>query len=140
MKRRHFLLSLCATTPAMAHSLKSGNIAIGHAWCLPSTLSEGQVFMPILNSGDATDALLAARSPVATQIEMRQNNRYDEPTLSSFELAPNAPFPMRPTARHLRLLGLGKVLKLGDRFPMILDFRDAGEIAIEVYVETTPGE
>ena len=140
MKRRFFMLALFAPNLVQAHSLKVGSIAIGYAWCLPSNLSEGQVFMPILNSGAEGDALVAARCAIATQIELRQNNRYDEPALASFVLPPNQPLAMRPTARHLRLLGLSQVLKLEDRFQMILDLRDAGEIAIEVYVEVTPGQ
>ena len=47
---------------------------------------------------------------------------------------------MRPQAVHLRLVGVRQDLKLGDRFGLILDFLNAGEIEVEVYVETTPGE
>jgi copper(I)-binding protein len=47
---------------------------------------------------------------------------------------------MRPTARHLRLVGLRKPLKMGDRFRMILDFLNAGEVEIEVMVEEKPGD
>ena len=46
---------------------------------------------------------------------------------------------MRPTARHLRLIGLSKPLVEGDRFHIILDFLNAGETEIEVIVEKTPG-
>jgi copper(I)-binding protein len=46
---------------------------------------------------------------------------------------------MRKGARHLRLIGLKKSLNAGDRFDMILDFLNAGEIAVEVIVENGSG-
>ena len=141
--RRRFLtvaLGLLAVAPAQAHSYKLGAISIGHAWALPSNLNDGQVFFPLVNNGKESDELIAARSPIASMIEFRINNRYDDPPLGSFELEPGKPVPMRPTARHLRLHGLTKELKVGDQFPLILDFLDAGEIEISVRVANGPGE
>ena len=46
---------------------------------------------------------------------------------------------MRPTATHLRLVGMRQPLKLGDRFKIVLDFLNSGEIEIEVFVEEKPG-
>ena len=145
MLRRRLILGLAGTLAlplrARAHSYTHGDIAIGHAWALPSQVSgEGQAFVPIVNNGKEADELVAARSPVATQIELRRNNRYDDPPLSSFVLEPARPLPMRPTARHLRLMGLTGPLVLDQRFPIILDFLNAGEIEVEFHVETTPGD
>ena len=138
-RRALFLLPLLATA-ARAHSLKVGDIKIGHAWALPTTLSEGQVFFPLFNSGKAPDSLIAARSDSAATIELRANNRYDDPPLGSFELAPLKPFAMRPTAHHLRLIGLRKPLMQGDSFILVADFTNAGEVEIVVNVETAPGD
>ena len=145
MLRRRFVLGLTGLivlpAAARAHSYTHGKIAIGHAWALPSAASgEGQAFVPMVNNGKETDELVAARSSVCTQIELRRNNRYDDPPLTSFVLDPGKPIPMRPTARHLRLMGLKGPLVLGQRFPVILDFLHAGEIEVEFYIETTPGD
>ena len=140
MKRRTFLLAVLAPTAALAHSFKLGNIAIGHAWALPSQQNDGQVFFPLANQGNDPDELVAARSDICATIELRQDNRYDDPALASIALEPKMPVPMRPTARHLRLVGLQQPLKKGDRFSMILDFLNAGEIQIEVIVEDRPGD
>ena len=140
MKRRIFLLGLFIPTIAEAHSFRLGNIAIGHAWALPSQQNDGQVFFPLANQGTERDELVAARSDICGVIELRQNNRYDNPALASIPLEPKAPVPMRPTARHLRLVGLRKPLVAGDRFKVILDFLSAGEATIEVIVETKPGD
>jgi periplasmic copper chaperone A len=139
MKRRTFLLALLAPTIAKAHSFRHGNIAIGHAWALPSQQNDGQVFFPLANQGTEHDELVAARSEICGSIELRQNNRYDDPPLTSIALDPKKPVPMRPTARHLRLVGLRKPLRFGDRFKIILDFLNSGETEIEVFVEEKPG-
>ena len=40
-----------------------GNIAIGHAWALPASISrDGQAFVPLVNEGKEADELVAARS------------------------------------------------------------------------------
>jgi periplasmic copper chaperone A len=141
MLRRCFLLLPAFTSFAFAHSKKVGGIKIGHVWALPVLAGQdGQCFMPLFNAGKTDDALLAARSPVFLFIQLRRNARYDDPPESQFELAPNQPLAMRPQAVHLRLGGARQTLKLGDRFPLILDFLNAGEIELEVYVESTPGE
>lgn len=145
MHRRRLILSLAGlaacTRLARAHSYRLGDIAIGHAWALPVQVSrEGQAFVPLVNNGKATDELVAARSSVCGQIEMRRNNRYDDPPLGSFVLEPGKPLPMRPTARHLRLMSLNAPLVLDQRFTLILDFRDAGETEVEFHVERAPGD
>ena len=89
MQRRRLILGLAAAAAfpaaARAHSSRLGDIAIGHAWALPAQVSrEGQAFVPLVNDGKAADELVAARSSVCGAIELRRNNRYDDPPLSSF--------------------------------------------------------
>jgi copper(I)-binding protein len=142
LSRRAFLLSTLAMPVAAsvhAHSYTAGKIAIGHVWALPSQTSETQVFAPFSNRGDTADELVAARSSICSSIELRQNNRYDDPPLKSIGLLPGKPVAMRKGARHLRLIGLTKPLKAGDRFEMTLDFLKAGEAVVEVIVEDGSG-
>ena len=140
--RRAFLLStltMFVAASTHAHSYKAGEIAIGHVWALPSEANETQVFAPLSNRGEAADALVAARSSICSTIELRQNNRYDDPELKSIDLPPKQPLAMRKGARHLRLIGLTRSLRAGDRFDMVLDFLNAGEAVVEVIVEGGPG-
>ena len=145
MQRRSVILGLAAAAAmpgaARAHSYRLGNIAIGHAWALPAQVSrDGQAFVPLVNEGKEADELVAARSSACGTIELRRNNRYDDPPLSSFLLEPGKPLPMRPTARHLRLMSLRDPLVLDQRFTIILDFLNAGETEIEFHVEKAPGD
>lgn len=143
MFSRRYVLTLVAAAlaapRALAHSFKIGEIAIGHVWGLPSETRETQVFVPLSNRGKDADELIAARSAICSMIELRQNNRYDDPPLTAIALEPAKPVAMRKGARHLRLIGLTKPLKAGDRFDMILDFMKAGEVSVEVIVEDGSG-
>jgi copper(I)-binding protein len=141
MKRRSFI-ALVAGWPiaANAHSFKAAAINIGHAWALPTTQQDAQVFMPLLNTGKVQESLIAARTDIASHAELRPNNKYDEVPMHEFLLHPGQPFPMRPTSKHIRILGLAKPLLKGDTFKMVLDFLNAGEIEIEVHVQDTPSD
>jgi periplasmic copper chaperone A len=140
MLRRSFLFWLVSVGPTLAHSAKHGGIAIGHSWSLPTQNGDGQAFFPVVNNATTPDALIAARSNICATIELRRNARYDDPAEKQFELLPNQPMPMRPQARHLRLVGLKLPLNKGEIFPLILDFQNAGEIEVNVYVEDKPGD
>ena len=94
----------------------------------------------MVNNGKERDELVAARSSVCTLLELRRNNRYDDPPLTAMPLDPGKPVAMRPTARHLRLMGLSAPLTEGQRFTIILDFLNGGETEVEVYVEQAPGD
>ena len=145
MQRRGVIVGLAAAAAwpaaARAHSYRLGDIAIGHAWALPAQVSrDGQAFVPLVNDGKVADELVAARSSVCGAIELRRNNRYDDPPLTSLLLEPGKPLPMRPTARHLRLMSLRDPLLLDQRFTIILDFLNAGEMEVEFPVENAPGD
>lgn len=140
MKRRTLLAALILPATAHAHSLRFGTIAIGHAWALPANHVDGQAFMPIVNRGEKPDELVAARSDICRLIELRRNARYDDPPLASFVLEPGLPLPMRPGARHLRLVNLLKPLEAGESFTIILDFLNAGEAEVEVVIEASPND
>lgn len=141
MHRRTLLAAFLAfPAAAHAHSFKIGAIAVGHAWALPSQPPDGQVFFPMVNNGSAADELIAARSTICSQIELRSNNRYDDPPLASIALQPGKPVAMRPTARHLRLIGLKEQLTKYKSFTIVLDFLKAGEVEIEVLVQPSASD
>ena len=140
MKRRTFLLLALMPSLAHAHSYKLGDIAIGHAWGLPSKDGETQIFMPLFNSGSSSDTLVSASCEFAKSAELRINNEYTSPAEVGFVVEPKKPFPMRPTAKHIRLMGLTKPLLAGDRISITLKFMNAGETKIEVHIQEKAGE
>jgi periplasmic copper chaperone A len=141
LTRRAALFLPFMAASASAHSYKVGDIKIGHCWALPALAGQdGQCFVPLLNSGTQEDSLVAARSELCLAIQLRHNARYDDPPEVQFDLPPNKPIAMRPQANHFRLVGLRQELKLGERFALVLDFLNAGEIELDVHVANTSSE
>ena len=139
MRRRALIASLFALPRlARADSVAHGAILIGPAWALPADHGDGQLFVPLRNAGDRPDALVAARAGVCALIELRRNNRYDDPPLARIALEPQQDVPMQPTDRHLRLVSLRHPLRHGESFPVILDFLIAGEVEIVAVVAAAP--
>jgi len=138
LKRRQLILGLAVFSdvrPAWPHSYKLGAIAIGHAWALPSDGTDTEVCFPLSNAGKEPDELIEATSPIASKVEFRANNDYSGEPLASIVIEPGKPLPMRPKARHLRLVGLTRHLNAYDSVPLTLHFKKAGKITIEVLVK-----
>ncbi len=136
MNRRTLMILVLSPSLAFAHSTKIGTIAIGHSWALPSTGPEAQVMMPLVNSGVTVDELIGATSPIAAHIELQNANA----VLVEFTLEPKKPFPMRAAAYHLHLFGLTQPIEVGDKFPLTLTFKSAGQIEIQIHVSAKAGE
>ncbi len=129
------LLALCPSL-ALAHSTKIRDMAIGHSWALPSAEAETDVMLPLLNTGRVDDALVGATSSVAATIELR----HGVDVLSQFVVVASKPFPMRGAADHIHLVGLTRPLVKGDSFKLLLKFKLAGEIELDVQVNDRAGE
>jgi copper(I)-binding protein len=63
-------------------------------------------------------------------MRMRQVDAIDVPAGQAVEL--------KPGSFHLMLMGLKAPLKAGDRFPLTLKFEKAGEVKVDVAVQTGP--
>jgi copper(I)-binding protein len=140
MLRRSLLAApLCAiiAPAAHAHSYVLGSVEIGHPWARPTAAELGTVYLVLAVKGDAADKLSSAASPIAEKVELR--NAAGEAVIS-IEIGPKRPIVLRPGKPYLALMALKRPLKLGDSFPLTLRFDVAGEIAVTVTVETTPGE
>ncbi len=127
---------LLAILPALAHSFRLGEIEIGHPWAPPSTTTEAAVYLALSNRGNTADRLLAASSPRAQAIELRDA---DETVLKAIALEPKRPLALRAGRPHLALLGLTQPLVQGDEFPLTLRFAGAGSVEVSVVVEAAPG-
>ncbi len=139
--RRRALIAGLITLPSLARAESGtlGAIMIGPAWALPADHGDGQLFVPLLNRSGTPDALITARTAICSLVELRRNNRYDDPPLDRIPLEPGQSVPMRPTDRHLRLVSLRNPLRIDENFTVILDFLIAGEVEIAATVATAPG-
>ena len=146
MKNCVGMLLVCLSFVSHAHEFRVGALRIQHPYA-PASLSgqsTGAVyFKSIKNEGSLPDELIGARSSVCEWIEihevttsadvmkMRTINQVNLPVgfATSFKHGQTA-------GRHLMLMGLKKPLKEGDRFPLWLRFKQAGEKEVFVWVQT----
>ena len=143
MFSRRFMLAAALAgliaSPALAHDYKLGSLAIAHPWARATVGAVGGAYLSIENKGGAADRLIGASSPLAKTVEihnhitdgeimrMRQVDGVDLPAGGKVEL--------KPGGYHIMLMGLGKPLKEGERFPLTLQFEKAGKIEVEIAVD-----
>ncbi|HEX6707959.1 MAG TPA: copper chaperone PCu(A)C [Albitalea sp.] len=135
-------LVLCvAAASAAAHSYQAGAITIGHPHARATVPGQptGGAYLRLENRG-ADDRLVGASADVSAGVElhtmkmdgdvmrMRQVDAIDVPSNKSVVLEPGG--------MHIMLTGLKAPLKEGTRFPMTLKFEKAGEVKVEVTVDT----
>jgi copper(I)-binding protein len=127
-----------APAHAYAHSTKSGDIAVGHIWAYPAQNGEStvDVFGPLLNGGDAADALTGVTSPAAQNANIVRQIRGQE-MVQNFPvpLSPGKPAAFGPKTQFIRLYGVTTATKAGDRFPITLHFQHTPDATIDVMVQ-----
>ena len=131
---------------AQAHGFAVGELVVRHPYAAPtlSGVQNGAVyFKSIKNAGKQADQLLSAKTQVAEKVEIHEmtmdGNIMKMRPLSSIEIPAGAEVSIakgNPNGYHLMLLGLKQSLKDGDRFPVWLTFKQAGEVKVEVSVQT----
>jgi copper(I)-binding protein len=144
------LLSICLGSllalSAQAHGFEVGDLFVRHPYASPS-LSGAQngavYFKGIHNKGKTPDQLIGARSDVSQSVQMHEMRmdsnvmRMKEMSAIDIPAGEEVVFARgQAQGYHLMLLGLKQPLKDGDRFPVWLTFKQAGEVKVEVSVQT----
>lgn len=135
---------------AVAHGVKCGELNIAHPYSTP-TIGAGNTgaiyFMNIKNNGKEVEQLIGARSEVSSGIEIHEMSL--ENNVMKMRAIPEVQLPSgfevtfkqgQANGYHLMLIDLKKPLKLGDKFPVTLKFKKAGECQAEVWVEAPKAE
>lgn len=106
------------------------------AGATPPGTTVGAAYMTLVANAD--DALVGATTPVADSVEMHTNTEsggvMQMRPLPVAELKSGQPFEFAPGGTHLMLIGLHAPLVADSRFPLILQFRNAGDLTVEVPV------
>lgn len=131
------LALLACMAGAAAHSYKLGDIAVGHIWATPPAAGgDGMaVYVPILNRGDDAVMLVGVTTPVAAEAGFRRDKDGTVTTVDAIEIPSMKPVSLAAWREHIWLSGLKRELKVGDAFPLTLDFGPAGAVEVEVEVE-----
>lgn len=139
-------LMIGLTTPlALAHDVKVGNLVIDHPYSKPTppgaTVGGGYI-KALINKGDNDEQLTGARTPVAASVEIHQMTMQGDimrmKEVSAITIPAKGKIELRHGGNatyHLMLMGLKAPLKDGDRFPITLIFKHAGEKEVSMWVQ-----
>ena len=129
---------------AFAHDYKLGALSIAHPWARASAgpARNGAAFLVIENAG-AADRLIAVSGEVSERAElhshMMEGDVMKMRRVEAVEVPANGTAALQPGGLHIMLIGLKQPLQEGERFPLTLTFKAAGEIVVEVAVEGVAG-
>lgn len=138
--------SYATPSAAFAHEVSVGDIVIEHPYATPTPpglKNGGGFFKAIKNNGTKPDQLISAKTPVAASVELHQMSM--EGDIMRMKEVPAIDIPAKGQVElrhgghasyHLMLMGLKAPLKDGDRFPLTLKFKNAGEKEVMFWVQT----
>jgi periplasmic copper chaperone A len=136
------LLAACAlAVAAHAHQYSVGNLVIGHPWSRPtvSGMPTGVAYLSITNKGARQDTLIGASTPAAARVEFHRTiieaGMARMRPAGTLIVEPNATITAEPGGLHLMLVDLKAPLVAGTSVPLVLQFKSAGEITVQLKIE-----
>lgn len=140
--RRLLALALAAAaTLAQAHDYTLGALHIGHPWARATAQGQrtGGAYLEIDNRG-AADRLLSVRGEVSQALQLHsmalQGNVMHMREVDAIDVPAGAKVKLEPGGLHIMLVGLKAPLAAGSSFPLTLKFEKAGEVKVDVKVES----
>jgi len=127
--------------PASAHQYELGKLVIGHPWSRPTAagMPMGVAYLSITNNGTEPEVLTGASSPAAASVQFHQTTISDGMArmrpLTEVTIAPGATVKLEPGAIHLMLVDLKAPLVAGKSVPLTLEFRNAGNITVQLTID-----
>jgi copper(I)-binding protein len=138
MPRAPFLfaavLLLAGTTSAQSSSLQ-----IKNAWAraTPGKAQTGAAYLTIETA--VPDRLTRVSSPVAGKAELHEMTMeggvMKMRSLTAIDLAAGVAVVLKPGTTHIMLAGLKQPLRVGESFPLTLEFEKAGRREVNVTIE-----
>jgi periplasmic copper chaperone A len=129
-----------AQSPAQTAEARRGPLTISRAWspATPPTATVAAVYFSIANSGSRADLLVALSSPIASKVELHESRDVrgvlEMRELTSLPCPAGATVVSQPGGLHVMLIGLNRPLVAGMAFPVSLQFRDAGNLTLQIPV------
>nr|WP_298377719.1 copper chaperone PCu(A)C [uncultured Halomonas sp.] len=135
------MASLMFAIHVSAHETRDNGVRLIHPFATPTPpgAPNGAAYMDI-SAGESPVTLIAASSPVSDVVEIHDMSMKDDVMrmhrLDKLEVDAGETLKMRPgQGKHLMLIGLKQPLKIGDRFPVTLEFANRDNITLEVWVQ-----
>ena len=120
-------------------------IELQRAWARPTVgPAPGAVYVTIENKGSSADRLIGASTDHAAMAMVHQNEVVDGVARMRMAGEINIPagdrIEMVPGGTHIMLEGLRAPLKTGERFDLVLRFKQSGEKTVKVTVAKPEGQ
>lgn len=135
-----FCAALALSTPltaTAAQPIEIGSLTITGAWtrATPPRAPTAGGFVTIGNSGEASDRLIGAASPIAGRTElhamsMRDGTMIMQQVKNGIEIPPGGTVTLAPGGLHIMFIKLTHTLVEGETVSVILSFEIAGDIEI----------
>jgi copper(I)-binding protein len=135
------LLILSASASAFAND----TLQITDVWsrATPPLVEVGAAYFTAENRASTADTLIGVSSPVAECAEMHTHTMKDGMMmmhqLDSVDVAAGGTLKFKPGGNHIMLIGLKHSLVEGERFPLTLRFKHAGNVELNVEVHGLGG-
>ncbi len=104
----------------------------------PGAVAAGAFFV-VENTGAKPDALIGVASPAAARAELHQMSMdggvMKMRSMTSIDVPAKGRLELAPGSYHVMLVDLVQPIKVGDKVPLTLTFRDAGSIDIVLHVQ-----
>jgi periplasmic copper chaperone A len=146
MLRSVFVLAaMLLLAVAHAHQFSVGNLVINHPWARPtvSGMPTGAAYLSITNHGTKQDVLLGAHSPAASSVEFHRTSfeagMAKMRPAGELVIEPGDTLTAAPGGLHLMLVDLKAPLLNGESVPLVLSFRGAGEVTVQLKIEPQDG-
>ena len=148
MLRSVFLLATAVLLAAAAHAhqFSVGDLVINHPWARPTAVGipTGAAYLSITNHGAREDTLIGAQSPAAMRVEFHRTTfeagMAKMRPASSLVIEPGDTLTAAPGGLHLMLVDLKAPLVRGTTVPLVLTFKEAGEVTVQLKIELQDGD
>lgn len=136
------IASLFLSPTLFAHETEGhAALEISDAWARKtgSRTASAAVYLNLKNGSDVAEILLSVSSPRAAMATIHRSFEQDDimrmEMQDELEVAPGSTAVFAPGGLHIMLMRLDQPLKQGEVFPVVLTFKNAGEVTI--YVDVT---
>lgn len=122
-----------------AAAAQTGSIEVKNAWAraTPGKAETGAAYLTIESAGP--DRLTGISTPVAGKAELHemtmQGGIMKMRPLAAIDLPAGRAVVLKPGAAHIMLVGLKQPLRVGESFPLTLEFEKAGKREVAVAVQ-----
>jgi copper(I)-binding protein len=124
----------------LASPVTADNLSVSSAWgrATPPGVATGVAYFTIVNRGRQADTLVSISSPASISAELHrttvQNGLSTMRPAGQVVIAPGQTMKAEPGGLHVMLKELKHPLAAGSRVPLLLNFRAAGAITVQVEV------